>query len=265
MMSFATTQIKPKETYSTEHFPLNFNSLLNKLKTIEDKDAIEESLDKLKTMPTKDNAPTIIKMYEDLIDISKVKELNLEREAFYNTYRRKLSEFKFNAIAQGQDKTMQNFLFRSMGSYSTRETNAQDADINADVIKKRSMNECKNIRTFAKKQGKEEARILTATISNFRSPTTLRMGEGESKSYYSTPRKLLPQVQLSPLRKTQSKYEPSGSDNFNNLPMFSLNTLPSNSCSPPLTKRRLIDRAAIKPSFKTNTKSWFAKILQSDI
>jgi hypothetical protein len=251
-----TSESGKHSSKSSEHYPLNFNSLLNKLKANEDKDTLMECLNHLKESPSKKNIPTIVEKYEELIDLSKITELNIEREAFYQTYKRKLGEYKNSSThPKSQLNHNQDFLYRS-AEHQRKLDDIPEINIalNEDLIKQKSIDECKQICETARKEGQQEARLITANISKFR-------------TQLSTPIR----ANISPMRiAAHNKMCGFPKENKFNTQIIKLQkidfpAIPNNcipfpyiSSSPQLEKRILFSE---KMPSKSPTQKWFAKIL----
>jgi hypothetical protein len=251
-----TSESGKHSSKSSEHFPLNFNSLLNKLKANEDKDTLMECLNHLKESPSKKNIPIIVEKYEELIDLSKITELNIEREAFYQTYKRKLGEYKNNSThPKSQLNHNQEFLYRSVESHRKLDDIPEsDVALNEDLIKQKSIDECKQICETARKEGQLEARLITANISKFRSQlsTPARanispMRLAAHNRICAIPKEKECNTQIIKLQKTE-------------LPAIVNNCIPFPyiSSSPQLKKRILFSD---KMPSKSPTQKWLTKIL----
>jgi hypothetical protein len=251
-----TSESSKHSSKCSEHYPLNFNSLLNKLKANEDKDTLMECLNHLKETPSKKNIPIIVEKYEELIDLSKITELNIEREAFYQTYKRKLGEYKNNSThPKSQLEHKQDFLYRS-AEHQRKLDDIPEMDIalDEDLIKQKSIDECKLICETARKEGQLEARLITANISKFRTQLSTPIRANISPMRLAAHNKMcaIPienkfNTQIIKLKKVEL---PTISNNCTPIPYFS--------SSPQLKKRILFSD---KMPSKGPTQKWLAKIL----
>jgi hypothetical protein len=76
------------------YLPLNFTSLLNQFSDNMKSKQLLSSISSMKKNLTIENTGSLVTKYKELIDLSKIKEMNLEKDSFFNNYKKKLSAYK---------------------------------------------------------------------------------------------------------------------------------------------------------------------------
>jgi hypothetical protein len=157
------------------------------------KEQLTKEIEKHKNIINQENAETIIEKYTELIELSKFKDLNLERIPLYDTYKKKLEAYKQSRADKksfrSEDFESQVRIRRSIPSIL----------IENSSIRRKSREEIQQMLFHAKEEGKKEARRLLMSdksrLSSF--PTT--GVTTNTQSYKNTPRKAPnPQISVFP-------------------------------------------------------------------
>jgi len=151
------------EKGTKRYLPLNFNSLLNHFSENMSKAQLVQEIKNRQKVINSESTHMIIEKYGQLVDLSKVNELNLERQFFYETYKKKLKIYK-----QANTSIGHKYIKSSSNMFSTLDEDVispkSNIDFNHRKVWDKSNKDVKSIMQNAKMEGKAEARKTIGTL-----------------------------------------------------------------------------------------------------
>jgi hypothetical protein len=135
------------------YLPLNFTSLLNQFSDNMKSKQLLSSISSMKKNLTIENTGSLVTKYKELIDLSKIKEMNLEKDSFFNNYKKKLSAYKDKAYMPISKVFRQASCFHLKEEKKEKKRNQiHSVELNYDKIKAKVEKETSMMMTQARKE-----------------------------------------------------------------------------------------------------------------
>ena len=147
------------------YLPLNFTSLLNQFSDNIKAKQLLSSIGIMKKNLTCECVGSLALKYKELIDLSKIKEMNLEKDSFFNNYKKKLSVFKNFTQMPIRKMLRQASCYQLKMKQNEKESQPPSTELDYDKIKSKvTLETAKIVKEMRRKVRKSFSRMAAATM-----------------------------------------------------------------------------------------------------